>query len=134
MELFMEILAIMLVVLTIVGFVAICVGAYAFSDKTNHRYCKIFDRKQLNLWKYMHANVFNFKYAYTFKGNRHFVWNDYKAIVWEDGLTSIHKDDDTKECILCTFDKKYSAKMSALLIGCVGVPYDEKDLYDPDIY
>ena len=81
----------------------------------------------------MHANAFNFKSAYTFKGNRYFVWNNYKAIVWEDGLTSIHKDDDTKECILCTFDTKYSGKMSALLIGCVGIPYDEEDLYDPSI-
>ena len=133
MELFMEILVIMFVVLAIAGFVVICVGAYAFSDKTNHRYCKVYDREQLKLWEYMHANAFNFKYKYTFKGNRYFVWDNYQAIIWDDGLTSVHKNDDTKECILCGFDKKYSAKMSALLLNCVGIP-DERDLYDSSIY
>ena len=131
----LQILAAVLIILAIAGFVAICVGAYAFSDKTNHRYCKVFDREQLKLWEYMHANVFNFKYVYTVKGNRYFVWDDYEAIIWaDDGLTSIHKINDKKECILCGFDKKYSGKMSALLLNCVGVPEDEKDLYDPSIY
>jgi hypothetical protein len=135
MELFMEILGIILIILAIVLVITICVGAYAFSDKTNHRYCKVFDRKQLNLWEHMHANVFNFKYAYTFKGNRYFVWENYEAIIWEyDGLTSVHDCSDNKKCILCTFDTKYSGKMGALLLNCVGVPEDEKDLYDPDIY
>lgn len=133
MELFLEILVFMLFVLAIAGFVVMCIGAYAFSDKTNHRYCKVFDREQLKLWEYMHANAFNFKYAYTFKGNRHFVWNNYEAIVWEDGFTSVHENNAIKECILCSFDTKYSGKMSALLIGCVGVPDNEKDLYDPNI-
>ena len=128
----------MLIILAIAGVVVICVGAYAFSDKTNHRYCKVFDREQLKLWEYMHANVFNFKYAYTFKGNRYFVWDNYTAIIWADdgdaGLTSVHENNDTSECILCAFDTKYSRKMSELLLNCVGVPDDEKDLYDPSIY
>ena len=135
MELFMEILVVMLFVLAFAGFVAICVGAYAFSDKTNHRYCKVYDREQLKLWEYMHSNVFNFKYDHTFKGNRHFICDNYEAIIWaDDGLTSVHKNDDTKECVLCGFDTKYSGKMSELLLNCVGVPDNEKDLYDPDIY
>ena len=135
MELFMEILVFMLFVLAIALIVTICVGAYAFSDKTNHRYCKVFDRKQLNLWEHMHANVFNFKYAYTFKGNRYFVWENYEAIIWKDnGLTSVHENNDTKKCLLCTFDTKYSGKMSELLLNCVGVSDNEKDLYEPDIY
>lgn len=37
------------------------------------------------------------------------------------------------EFILCAFDTKYSGKMSALLLNCVGVPDDEKDLYNPSI-
>ena len=125
----------MLIILAIAGVVVICVGVYAFSDKTNHRYCKVFDREQLKLWEYMHANVFNFKYAYTFKGNRYFVWDNYTAIIWaDDGLTSVHEKNAIKECILCTFDTKYSRKMSELLLNCVGLPDDEKDLYDPSIY
>lgn len=130
----LKILVVMLIILAIAGFVIMSVGAYAFSDKTNHRYCKIFDRKQLKLWEYMHANVSNFKYTYTFKGNRYFVWDNYEAIIWaDDGLTSIHKINDIKECVLCGFDKKYSGKMSELLLNCVGVP-NERDLYDSSIY
>lgn len=130
----LKVLVIMLVILAIAGVVVICVGIYAFSDKTNHRYSKVFDREQLNLWKYMHANVFNFKYAYTFKGNRYFTWDNYEAIVWaDDGLTSVHENNDTRKCLLCAFDTKYSGKMSELLLNCVGVPNDEKDLYDPNI-
>ena len=130
----LEILATMLSVLVIALIVITCVGAYAFSDKTNHRYCKVFDREQLSLWEYMHEDVFNFKYAYTFKGNRYFVWDNYEAVVWaDDGLTSIHDYNDNKKCLLCSFDTKYSGKMSELLLNCVGVPADEKDLYDPNI-
>ena len=127
----LEILIVMLIVVAIVFIIAICVGAYTFSDKTQHRYCKVFDREQLKLWEYMHANVFNFKYNYTFKGNRCFVWDNYIAVIWADddaGLTSIYENNDTKKCILCTFDKKYSGKMSALLLNCVGLPDNEKDL------
>lgn len=133
MELFMKISVVILVILAITMFVIICIHIYAFSDKTNHRYCKVFEREKMKLWQHMHANVFNFKYAYTYKGNRHFVWNNYEAIVWaDDGLTSVHNN-DIKECILCNFDKKYSGKMSVLLLNCVGVPDNEKDLYDSNI-
>ena len=132
--LILEIFAAMLIVVAIALIVTICVGAYAFSDKTNHRYSKVFDREQLKLWEYMHANVFNFKYAYTYNGNRYFVWDNYQAVVWaDDGLTSVHENNDTRKCLLCAFDTKYSGKMSELLLNCVGVPDDEKDLYDPDI-
>ena len=130
LELFMNILVVVLVILAIVGFVITCVEVYVFSDKTNHRYCKVHDRKQLKLWEHMHANVFNFKYAYTYKGNRYFEWGNYQAIIWAyDGLTSVHEINSGKSCILCTFDKKYSGKMSTLLLNCVGVPNDEIDLY-----
>lgn len=132
--LILEIFVVMLIVLAIAFIVTTCIGAYAFSDKTNHRYCKVFDRDQLKLWEYMHTNVFNFKYLYTYKGNRHFAWDNYEAIVWaDDGLTSIHNCNDDNKCLLCSFDTKYSGKMSELLLNCVGVPDDEKDLYDSDI-
>ena len=127
MDLSMKIFAAVLIILAIVFVITTCVGAYVFSDKTNHRYCKMYDHEQLKLWEHMHTNVFNFKYVYTYRGNRHFVWDNYEAVIWvEDGLTSVHERTDAKECILCTFDKKYSEKMGALLLNCVGVPEDEK--------
>ena len=118
----MGLLAEIIVTFLIVSLIALMsfsiLNAWVFSDKSNHRYTYVYERDQYELWEEIIANADKFEYKGFSDLAIHYVFDKYEAIIWKDtGLTSIHLNNDTVDCVLSTFDKKHSAKMSELLLN-----------------
>lgn len=66
----------------------------------NAVYMFIAEHKTWKMWRYFRKNVHEFKYVDTGVVTKRFVWGDYTAHIWGDGLVSIHNSD---ECVCGTF-------------------------------
>lgn len=76
-------------------------------------YYYIFQHKEWKAWKYFIKNADKFQIEYIISGNEIYVWEQYKAVIWENGLCSIHTENG--ECIVCTFNKNLSKQMAVKL-------------------
>lgn len=76
-------------------------------------YNYIFNHEEWKAWKYFIKNADKFQIGYVNSTCAIFIWGQYEAIIWEDGLCSIHTENG--ECIVCTFNKKLSKQMAAKL-------------------
>lgn len=87
----------------------------------NNLYCKFFFRKERKAWKKF------IKLAPSFhcisEDPREFsikIFRDdsgkYEAVIWKNGLCSIHSTEEDCKCFVSTFDETMSKKMSDLLI------------------
>lgn len=72
-------------------------------------YNYIFEHEDWKAWKYFIKNAD--KFQIDIDKDEVYIWEQYKAIIWENGLCSIHKENG--ECIVCTFNKKLSKQMAA---------------------
>ena len=80
-------------------------------------YNYIFEHEEWKVWKYFIKNAEKFQIEYIIDKAEVYIWEQYKAIIWEDGLCSIHTENG--ECLACTFNKKLSKQMAAKLKGSI---------------
>ena len=73
----------------------------------------IYHHKEWKTWKYFIKNADKFQIDHIINKNEVYIWEQYKAIIWEDGLCSIHIKDG--ECIVSTFIEKLSKQMAKKL-------------------
>lgn len=77
----------------------------------------IFHHKEWKTWKYFIKNADKFQIDHIINQHEVYIWEQYKAIIWEDGLCSIHIKDG--ECIVSTFIEKLSKQMATKLKSSV---------------
>lgn len=96
-------------------FVALIIGSSLLFNDTVYNY--LFEHKDWKLWKKYIKSVDEFKYVDNFISRLapHFTNGEVTAIIWEDGLCSIHEKDGRK-CILCSFDEKHSKEFADKLL------------------
>lgn len=73
----------------------------------------IYFHKDWKAWKYFVKNADKFQIKDVIGKVEIYVWEQYEAVIWENGLCSIHTKDC--ECIVDRFNKKLSKKMAAKL-------------------
>lgn len=71
--------------------------------------CFLLDRKEYKLWKYLHQNID--KIQYNPDMNRYTI-DDYQIIIWNDGTSSVFKND---VCILSSYYEHHSKKLVKLI-------------------
>ena len=81
----------------------------------NGVYMFIADHKEWKMWRYFSKNIREFKYVGTLLAHQ-FVWGDYTAIIWEDGLASIH---DSEKCVCGIFWKYRSRRFAKKLLKII---------------
>lgn len=107
------ILPVSLIVFLFISAFIVLMNAVIFKERA--LYCYIYDHKDWKLWNYNINNVDKFKFEYKYNGNYYFSYKDVKAILWNDGMSSIHESNDSCGCILCTFNTYKSKEFSTLL-------------------
>lgn len=92
---------------------------------SNHNcYCYIFEHKDYKRWEYFLSIADKFKFTYRSEQGIHFEYDNYEAIVWNSGYTSIHlkkHSENENSCILSGFFKKHSLCMTKKLLKTIGV-------------
>lgn len=81
----------------------------------NAVYMFIAEHKEWKMWRYFSKNIHEFKYVGTLLAHQ-FVWGDYTAIIWEDGLASIH---DSEKCVCGTFWEYRSRRFAKKLLKII---------------
>lgn len=99
----------MIVVLIILAILIILILSPIYNKQV---YYFIFCNKEWKQWNYFIKNADKFEFVEEFDGILYFKFENYKAIIWENGLTSIHSD---VQCLLCTYFESKSRKMTKLL-------------------
>lgn len=82
----------------------------------NAVYMFIMEHEEWKMWRYFRKNVHEFKYVDTGVVTKQFVWGDYTAFIWEDGLASIH---DSKTCVCGIFWKYRSRRFAKELLKII---------------
>lgn len=75
----------------------------------NAVYMFIAEHETWKMWRYFRKNVHEFKYVDTGVVTKQFVWGDYTAHIWKNGLVSIHNSDG---CVCGTFWESKSRKVA----------------------
>ena len=88
------------------------IGTLIVATAPNAVYMFIAEHKEWKMWRYFSKNIREFKYVGTLLAHQ-FVWGDYTAIIWEDGLASIH---DSKKCVCGIFWKYRSRRFAKKLL------------------
>lgn len=101
-----------IILLTLFIGILICVIGLILS-RIPSTYNYIFNHEEWKAWKYFIKNADKFQIGGSIIKNEVYIWEQYKAIIWENGLCSIHKENG--ECIVCAFNKKLSKQMAAKL-------------------
>lgn len=73
-----------------------------------------FEHKDFVIWREMLKNVDKFHFEYKCDDVYIFRNNQFYAYIWENGLCSIHKDNN--ECMLSGFYMEASKRMAKLLM------------------
>lgn len=75
----------------------------------NAVYMFIAEHKEWKMWRYFSKNIHEFKYVDTGVVTKRFIWGDYTAHIWKNGLVSIHNSDG---CVCGTFWESKSRKVA----------------------
>lgn len=110
----MTIFYIILLILLLVLLLVFIVGMLIIHNNT--LYCYVYNQEDWKLWQEF-IKGFKFHYKYTIQGTLVFIdeYGVYKAIVWPNGLCSVHNNYDNS-CICSGFNKKLSRKMTKRLM------------------
>lgn len=73
----------------------------------------IYFHKEWKTWKYFIKNADKFEFAYIADTIKVYTWKEYRAIIWADGLCSIH--DNNSKCIAISTNEKLSKQMARKL-------------------
>lgn len=73
----------------------------------------IYFHKDWKTWKYFIKNADKFQIEYVIGNVEVYMWEQYKAVIWNNVLCSIHTENE--ECIVSTYNKKLSKQMTAKL-------------------
>lgn len=84
------------------------IGTLIVATAPNAVYMFIAEHETWKMWRYFRKNVHEFKYVDTGVVTKQFVWGDYTAHIWENGLVSIHNSDG---CVCGTFWESKSRKV-----------------------
>lgn len=85
------------------------IGTLIVATAPNAVYMFIAEHETWKMWRYFRKNVHEFKYADTGVVTNQFVWGDYTAYIWKNGLVSIHNSDG---CVCGTFWESKSRKVA----------------------
>jgi hypothetical protein len=80
----------------------------------NNLYCAIYLHKDRKLWKYFIKNVPNFEFDHVYRPLAMKIYKFDKYLIvcyYSEGETSIHLNDEIRDCVLCTYDQKMSRKL-----------------------
>ena len=87
----------------------------------NNLYCKFYHREDRKRWKQFIDMASDFYCSQSEPSEFSIkIFRDdsgkYEAVIWKNGLCSIHSTEENCKCFVSTFDKTMSKKMSDLLI------------------
>lgn len=71
--------------------------------------CFLLERKEYKLWKYLQRNVNKIQYD---PDTNLYTIDDYRIIIWNDGTSSVFKND---RCILWPYYERHSKKLVKLI-------------------
>lgn len=98
------------IILTIllIGIIFSIINLIILSIPTAYNY--IYCHKDWKAWRYFIKNADKFQIEFIISKSEVYIWEQYKAVIWEDGLCSIHTEDG--ECIVSRFNEKLSKQMA----------------------
>ena len=99
----------MIIVLIILAILMILILSSIYNKQV---YYFIFENKDWKQWNYFIKNADKFEFVEEFEGILYFKFGDYKAVIWKNGLTSIHSG---VQCLSSTYMESKSRKMTKLL-------------------
>lgn len=108
----------------IIGTLMILLILFGIAVSLSHEfYCFVYEHEEWKLWNHFIKNSDAFTFDYELGGDYLFKPVNpsfhYYFVVWGGRTATLHKNDDSRSCILSEFQLKKSQKMAQLLMAQV---------------